>query len=161
MWGPTGGLPASSPPFPENWRAVSGDVCGAVGRYDGSLGGYVVLASIQLAQVHQHSLNAIKYIAEISGGLVQPEVTSVSLCLCCGLLSLLAQLQLWQRGLPCASVPHLTLAQTYLEADAPEDLQATRTSAGAVCSSCLPCWQRSLSFTGISQHAGEGNYISR
>lgn len=86
----------------------------------------------------KHCLNTIKYVAEISGGLVQPEVTFVSLYLYCSLLSVLAQLQFSWIGLCCASVPHLTLAQTCLQTDA-EDLQATQMSAVAICSSCLLC----------------------
>lgn len=64
----------------------------------------------------------------------------MSLYLYCSLLSVLAQLQFSQTGLCCAWVPHLTLAQTCLQTDASEDLQATQTSAVAVCSLCLLCW---------------------
>lgn len=104
----------------------------------------------------KHCLNTIKYVAEISRGLVQPEVTLVSLYLYCSVLSLLAQLQFSQIGLCCALVPHLTLAQTCLQTDASEDLQAMQTSDVAVCSSCLLCWHSSLIYWRWPNTQGRG-----
>lgn len=107
----------------------------------------------------KHCLNTIKYVAEISRGLVQPEVTLVSLYLYCSVLSVLAQLQFSQIGLRCALVPHLTLAQTCLQTDASEDLQAMQTSDVAVCNLCLLYWCSSLIYWCWPAHKGGGLHL--